>query len=75
MAGRSDGGDLELAQDLDFERHTWTVERIGWLAMAAVGLAALAGWLGPGPLSGRPPGRRMGHYGSNTPASVASGRP
>jgi hypothetical protein len=44
-------GDLELDQDLEFERRSWTIERIGWVVMAIVGLAALIGVLGPGPLS------------------------
>jgi hypothetical protein len=51
MAEKSHSGDLELKQDLDFERRTWTVERVSWVLMAVVGLAALAGLLGPGPLS------------------------
>jgi hypothetical protein len=51
MAKKSHSGDLELDQDLDFERRSWTVERIAWIIMTLVGLAALAGLLGPGPLS------------------------
>ncbi len=44
-------GDLEVAQDLTFQRRSWTVQRIGWVAMALVLLAALAGLTGSGPLS------------------------
>jgi hypothetical protein len=51
MAEDPHSGDLEIEQDLDFERQSWTIERVGWVAMAMVGLAALAGLLGPGPLS------------------------
>jgi hypothetical protein len=51
MAENSRSGDLELDQDLDFERRTWTVERVAWVVMALAGLVALAGVLGPGPLS------------------------
>jgi hypothetical protein len=53
-------GDLELEQDLDFERRSWTIERIGWVVMAMVGLAALAGLLGPGPLSETTAGEQGG---------------
>jgi hypothetical protein len=51
MAEKSHTYDLEINEDLDFERRTWTVERLGWVVMAMVGLAALIGLLGPGPLS------------------------
>jgi hypothetical protein len=44
-------GDLEITQDLPHERLEWRLERIGWSVMALVLLAALAGLLGPGPLS------------------------
>jgi hypothetical protein len=44
-------GDLELHQDLEFQRKEWTAERIGWLAMALVTLLALTGLFGTGPLS------------------------
>jgi hypothetical protein len=44
-------GDLEIHQDLPHERLEWRIERIGWVAMALVLLAALGGLLGPGPLS------------------------
>jgi hypothetical protein len=38
-------GDLEINQDLNFERRSWVVERIAWV------IAALLGFLGPGLLS------------------------
>src|SRR6185503_10274526 len=44
-------GDLELNQDLDLQRKTWTVQRIGWGGMALIVVAALAGVFGSGPLT------------------------
>ena len=44
-------GDLEIAQDLDYQRHEWVAQRVAWAVLALVILAALAGLLGPGPLS------------------------
>jgi len=43
-------GDLEINQDLNFERRSWKVERVAWAIAALVLLAALLGFLGPGPL-------------------------
>jgi hypothetical protein len=44
-------GDLQIHQDLPHERLEWKIERVGWVLMALVLLTALAGLLGPGPLS------------------------
>jgi hypothetical protein len=44
-------GDMEVGQDLAYQRREWLVERIGWVVMATVVLAALVGLLGRGPLS------------------------
>lgn len=44
-------GDLEIPQDIRFEKRDWTFQRIGWIGMLLVALAALAGLLGPGPLT------------------------
>jgi hypothetical protein len=44
-------GDLEIDQDLDFQRRSWSVQRAGWLAIAAAILAGLLGLFGTGPLS------------------------
>jgi len=43
-------GDLEINQDLNFERRSWRVERIAWVVAAIILVAALLGFLGPGPL-------------------------
>ena len=43
--------DLEIGQDLEFQRREWTVERIGWAAMAVIILMALLGLFGTGPLN------------------------
>ena len=44
-------GDLESAQDLDFQRRSWVAQRVGWVFIALAALAALLGLLGKGPLS------------------------
>ena len=44
-------GDLEISQDLNFQRRSWAVQRFGWVLLAMVILAALLGLFGPGPLS------------------------
>ena len=43
-------GDLEINQDLNFEKRSWKVERIAWVIAALILVAALLGFLGPGPL-------------------------
>lgn len=65
-------GNLEIQQDLEHERLEWKIERIAWAIIAALLLAALAGLLGPGPLSQATAGRegaplrvkfnRLAHY-------------
>jgi hypothetical protein len=44
-------GDLQIDQDLDFQRREWTAQRIGWAAMGLVALAGLAGVFGHGPVA------------------------
>ena len=44
-------GDLEIDQDLPFQRRQWVAERVGWCVLWLALLAALAGLLGRGPLS------------------------
>ncbi|MBN1239385.1 MAG: hypothetical protein JXB36_12855 [Gammaproteobacteria bacterium] len=43
--------DLEIVQDLKFQRRAWTVERIGWILFALIVAAALAGFFGTGAVS------------------------
>ena len=52
-------GDLDIAEDLDFQRRTWTVERIGWLVILFVVVAAVLGLCGSaGPLNKAAAGER-----------------
>lgn len=44
-------GDLEINENLAFQRREWTVERIGWLSLGVVILLAVAGLFGHGPIS------------------------
>lgn len=46
-------GDLEVDEDLKFQRVEWRIQRIGWVLMLLFILAALAGAFGRGPLSRR----------------------
>jgi hypothetical protein len=41
----------EIEQDIEHEKREWKIERVGWVIMAVLLLAALAGLLGTGPLS------------------------
>ncbi|NDK56233.1 hypothetical protein [Pontibacter fetidus] len=45
-------GELEIDEDAPFEKRFWTVQRIGWLIMLLVILAAMFGFTGRGGLSG-----------------------
>ncbi len=45
------GGSLEIGQDLDFQRKEWRVQRIGWVVMALIALAAVLGMTGSGLLA------------------------
>jgi hypothetical protein len=51
MATMQRVGDLEVSQDLDFQRRSWTFQRVGWVVVALLVLAALLGLFGSGPLS------------------------
>ena len=42
---------IELADDMEFQRKNWRVQRIGWAAMLLLAIAALLGLFGNGPLS------------------------
>jgi hypothetical protein len=44
-------GDLEVGEDLDYQHRSWAVQRVGWVVMGLVALAALLGLFGSGPLS------------------------
>ena len=44
-------GDLEIDQDLRFQKREWAFERASWVVMALVVLAGLLGLLGRGPMS------------------------
>src|SRR5919199_717735 len=46
--GEHPAGELEIAEDIDFQRRTWTVQRIGWVGIALIALASLLGLFGPG---------------------------
>lgn len=43
--------DLEISEDMEFQRRTWAVERIGWIVLAALLLAAMLGLFGNGAFS------------------------
>ena len=52
MADVRQVGDLEIAQDLAFQRREWTIQRVAWAVMALVALAGLLGLFGgAGPLT------------------------
>jgi hypothetical protein len=51
MAQKQRAGALEIDQQLDVQRRTWTVQRYGWAVMGLLILAALLGLFGSGPLS------------------------
>lgn len=53
-------GELEISQDLAFQRRSWAVQRAGWAGMVLLLLAALLGLLGPGPLARAAAGDRAG---------------
>jgi hypothetical protein len=43
--------DLEVDEDPEFQRRTWKVQRVGWIAMLLIIVAAGLGLFGGGPLS------------------------
>ena len=45
--------ELELEQDNDFQEKNWKAERVAWIIMTLIIIAALSGILGIGPLSKR----------------------
>ncbi len=44
-------GDIDINQDLAFEKVQWWTQRGGWALMVGVGVLALSGLLGHGPVS------------------------
>lgn len=51
MAKSSDSDTLGIADNLTFQRRTWTVQRVGWTIMVFIIIAALFGVFGKGPVS------------------------
>lgn len=49
VSGSKDG--LEISQDLSFQRREWRAQRVIWIFIVVLLAAALAGLIGPGPLS------------------------
>jgi hypothetical protein len=45
--------ELESPQHQKHQRHEWWFERVGWVLMLLVIVAALLGFIGPGPLTSR----------------------
>ncbi len=59
MGGAKREADLEMRQDLEFQRRMWVVQRVGWVMMALAALAALLGLFGgAGASSGATAGSR-----------------
>jgi hypothetical protein len=44
-------GDLDIDVDMVFQRRSWIVQRVAWIVMTLLVVAAALGLLGPGPLS------------------------
>lgn len=44
-------GSLEIAEDMEFQRTSWRVQRVGWVAMLVLAVAAMSGLFGKGPLA------------------------
>ncbi|RPI21989.1 MAG: hypothetical protein EHM61_23410 [Acidobacteria bacterium] len=45
--------DIQIEEDLTFEKHTWVVQRVGWVATLLAVVAAALGFLGSSALSRR----------------------
>lgn len=48
---KKSGDDIQLEQDMDYQKREWRAERIAWGLMAAIMLLSAAGLTGNGPLS------------------------
>jgi hypothetical protein len=44
-------GDLQIEEDMPFQEKTWKAERVAWVVMALIVLAAALGLISEGPLS------------------------
>jgi hypothetical protein len=53
-------GDLELDEDLRFQKRQWKVQRVAWVVWLVVLAAAVAGLFGSGPLSNGTAGEEGG---------------
>jgi hypothetical protein len=51
MSNEQRVGDLQVDQDLEYQRREWTAQRAGWVLMGLVVLAGLAGVFGNGPVA------------------------
>jgi hypothetical protein len=51
MEKQQHNDELQVSQDIEFQRRSWTVQRIGWIGIGLIVLAALAGLFGGGPVS------------------------
>ncbi len=52
---------IQVPQESAFHRREWRLERVGWVGLSLVFLAALAGGLGTGPLSAAQSRTMSGH--------------
>jgi hypothetical protein len=48
MTAQKDDSELEISEDMNYQRRTWIVERAGWIVLGATLLAALLGLFGGG---------------------------
>ena len=53
-------GDLQINEDMEFQRRSWIVQRIGWAIFALVSLLAALGMFGDGVLSNAQAGQQEG---------------
>jgi hypothetical protein len=44
-------GDLDISEDIEFQRRSWKVQRVGWGAIGLIVAAAIAGGFGSGPVA------------------------
>jgi hypothetical protein len=51
MGKEPTGGDLELRDEIRLHKRGWIIKRVTWVFFALVLVAAVAGFLGPGPAS------------------------